>query len=178
MAAIITDQIRLLNAKNFVAGVTSTTNAYYSFIGLPNPTDIQTDWNTDPPSPKDNFSEENDYWDNMVALKKVSAGDCRQVVTKRVWSSKLILKFIDISIQSIILGFERIVFFTLAVVPAISIPFFLAATAIMVKIQLPKAVQTMSVGENDSPNPSLSLGASVCMVSLESTTAISEISLS
>ena len=42
MAAIITDQIRLLNAKNFVAGVTSTTNAYYSFIGLPNPTDIQT----------------------------------------------------------------------------------------------------------------------------------------
>ena len=87
MAAIITDQIRLLNAKNFVAGVTSTTNAYYSFIGLPNPTDIQTDWNTDPPSPKDNFTEENDYWDNMVALKKVSAGDCRQVVTKRVWSS-------------------------------------------------------------------------------------------
>ena len=87
MAAIITDQIRLLNAKNFVAGVTSTTNAYYSFIGLPNPTDIQTDWNTDPPSPKDNFTEENDYWDNMIALKKVSAGDCRQVVTKRVWSS-------------------------------------------------------------------------------------------
>ena len=87
MAAIITDQIRLLNAKNFVAGVTSTTNAYYSFIGLPNPTDIQTDWNTDPPSPKDNFTEENDYWDDMIALKKVSAGDCRQVVTKRVWSS-------------------------------------------------------------------------------------------
>ena len=87
MAAIITDQIRLLNAKNFVAGVTSTTNAYYSFIGLPNPTDIKTDWNTDPPSPKDNFSEENDYWDNMVALKKITAGDCRQVVTKRAWSS-------------------------------------------------------------------------------------------
>ena len=40
MAAIITDQIRLLNASNFVAGVTSTTNAYYSFIGLPNPTDV------------------------------------------------------------------------------------------------------------------------------------------
>ena len=30
MAAIITDQIRLLNASNFVAGVTSTTNAYLS----------------------------------------------------------------------------------------------------------------------------------------------------
>ena len=87
MAAIITDQIRLLNAKNFVAGVTSTTNAYYSFIGLPNPTDIQTDWNTDPPSPKDNFTEENDYWDNMIALKKINSGDAKQVVNKRVWSS-------------------------------------------------------------------------------------------
>ena len=53
MAAIITDQIRLLNASNFVAGVTSTTNAYYSFIGLPNPTDVDSDWNNDPPAPKD-----------------------------------------------------------------------------------------------------------------------------
>jgi len=87
MAAIITDQIRLLNASNFVAGVTSTTNAYYSFIGLPNPTDVDSDWNNDPPAPKDNFSEENDYWDDMVALKKVAASDCRQVVKKRTWSS-------------------------------------------------------------------------------------------
>ena len=51
MAAIITDQIRLLNAGNFVSGVTSTTNAYYSFIGLPNPTDVDSDWNNDPPAP-------------------------------------------------------------------------------------------------------------------------------
>ena len=36
MAAIITDQIRILNAKNFIAGVTSSTNAYYSFVGLTN----------------------------------------------------------------------------------------------------------------------------------------------
>ena len=67
--------------------VTSTTNAYYSFIGLPNPTDVDSDWNNDPPAPKDNFSEENDYWDDMVALKKVAASDCRQVVKKRTWSS-------------------------------------------------------------------------------------------
>ena len=40
MAAIITDQIRILNAKNFVSGVTSSTNAYYSFVGLPNPLNI------------------------------------------------------------------------------------------------------------------------------------------
>ena len=52
MAAIITDQIRILNAKNFIAGVTSSTNAYYSFVGLTNPTDVATDWNTTPRLPK------------------------------------------------------------------------------------------------------------------------------
>ena len=87
MAAIITDQIRILNAKNFVAGVSSSGNSYYSFIGLPNPTEIQSDWDTNPPSPKDSFDEENSYWDTMVALKKINASDVRQVVQKRVWSS-------------------------------------------------------------------------------------------
>ena len=87
MAAIITDQIRILNAKNFVAGVSSSGNSYYSFIGLPNPTEVQSDWDTNPPPPKDSFDEENSYWDTMVALKKISASDVRQVVQKRVWSS-------------------------------------------------------------------------------------------
>jgi hypothetical protein len=87
MAAIITDQIRILNAKNFVAGVSSPTNSYYSFIGLPNPTDIQSDWDTNPPSPRDSFDEENNYWDTMIALKKINASDIRQVVQKRFWSS-------------------------------------------------------------------------------------------
>ena len=87
MAAIITDQIRILNAKNFVAGVTSTANAYYSFIGLPNPTDVQSDWDSDPPSPKDNFEEEDSYWDTMVALKKINSSDARRVVPRRKWTS-------------------------------------------------------------------------------------------
>ena len=87
MAAIITDQIRILNAKNFVAGVSSSGNSYYSFIGLPNPTEIQSDWDTNPPSPKDSFDEENSYWDTMIALKRISASEVRQVVQKRVWSS-------------------------------------------------------------------------------------------
>ena len=57
MAAIITDQIRILNAKNFVAGVSTAANSYYSFIGLPNPTDTQSDWDTNPPAPRDSFDE-------------------------------------------------------------------------------------------------------------------------
>ena len=87
MAAIITDQIRILNAKNFVSGVTSSTNSYYSFIGLPNPGDYQSDWDSSPPTPKDNFSEENDYWDTMIALKKINSSDVRQVIPKRFWVS-------------------------------------------------------------------------------------------
>ena len=87
MAAIITDQIRILNAGNFVAGVSNASNSYYSFIGLPNPADYQTDWDSDPPAPKDNFDQENDYWDTMIALKKINTADARQVVPKLTWSS-------------------------------------------------------------------------------------------
>ena len=87
MAAIITDQIRILNAKNFVAGVVTSTNAYYSFIGLPNPYSIQSDWDINPPAPRDSFLEENDCWDSIIAMKKISSSDVRQVIQKRVWSS-------------------------------------------------------------------------------------------
>ena len=87
MAAIITDQIRILNAGNFVAGVSNASNSYYSFIGLTNPADYQSDWDSDPPAPKDNFDQENDYWNTMVALKKINTADARQVVPKRTWTS-------------------------------------------------------------------------------------------
>jgi hypothetical protein len=87
MAAIITDQIRILNAKNFISGITSGSDYYYSFIGLPNPTDIQSDWNVSPPPPKDNFDEENNYWDTIISLKKIGASDIRQVIQKRTWNS-------------------------------------------------------------------------------------------
>ena len=87
MAAIITDQIRILNAKNFVADVNNSSNSYYSFVGLTNPSDYQSDWDSDPPAPKDNFDQENDYWDTMVALKKINSADIKQVVPKRAWSS-------------------------------------------------------------------------------------------
>jgi hypothetical protein len=87
MAAIITDQLRILNAKNFVAGVQSTSNSYYTFIGLPNASDYQSNWDTDPPAPKDNLSQSDDYWDTMLALKKISTSDVAQVVRKVTWAS-------------------------------------------------------------------------------------------
>ena len=87
MAAIITDQLRILNAKNFVAGVQSTSNSYYTFIGLPNATNYSSTWDTDPPAPKDNLNESNDYYDTMLALKKVNTNDVAQVVRKITWAS-------------------------------------------------------------------------------------------
>ncbi len=87
MAAIITDQLRILNAKNFVAGVQSSSNSYYTFIGLPNATDYSSTWESTPPSPKDNLDESNDYWDTMIAMKKIDDADISQVVRKVTWTS-------------------------------------------------------------------------------------------
>ena len=87
MSAIITDQIRILNAKNFISGITTSDNSYYAFVGLPNPTSIQSDWDNDPPAPIDNFNDVNDYWDTVLALKKISSSDVMQVVKKNSWSS-------------------------------------------------------------------------------------------
>ena len=93
MAAIITDQVRILNAKNFITGVNSSGDSYYSFIGLPNPADFQSDWETSPPSPKDSFNDENEYWDTMIAMKKINSDDVRQVVIKRLWASGTIYDY-------------------------------------------------------------------------------------
>jgi len=87
MAAIITDQLRILNAKSFVSVATSSANSFYAFVGLTNATDYDSNWNINPPAPKDCFDEENGYWDNMIALKKIKADDVKQVVRKVTWSS-------------------------------------------------------------------------------------------
>ena len=87
MAAIITDQIRILNARNFLAGVTTTGSSYYSFIGLPNATDIQSNWDNSPPAPVDNFDYENETWETMIGLKKITSSDVKLVVPKIIWKS-------------------------------------------------------------------------------------------
>ena len=87
MAAIITDQLRILNAKNFVAGVQSSQNSYYAFIGLPNPENYQSDWDTSPPAPKDSLDQSNDYWDTMLALKKIQ--NLLQKISSRRFTTSL-----------------------------------------------------------------------------------------
>jgi hypothetical protein len=87
MAAIITDQLRIFNASKFVSGITSSNDTIYSFVGLTNPNDISSTWNISPVAPRDSFSDENNTWDTIVALKKINAEDINQVVRKITWES-------------------------------------------------------------------------------------------
>ena len=66
MAAIITDQLRILNAKNFVDSVQNSSNSYYAWIGLPDAPEFQSDWNSNPPAPKDCLDDSNYYWDTIL----------------------------------------------------------------------------------------------------------------
>ena len=68
-----------------MAGVQSSTNSYVIYW-TPNITNYQTDWDTNPPSPRDNLNESNDYWDTMLS-KKIGTSDVSQVVRKNTWSS-------------------------------------------------------------------------------------------
>ena len=90
MAAIITDQIRILNAKNFLTEITDPANSYYTFVGLPNPFDYSSSWDVNPPSPRDSFEQENTTWDNMLSLKRIKSEDVKQVIRKIDWVSGVI----------------------------------------------------------------------------------------
>lgn len=87
MSAIITDQFRIKNAESFVAGIGTTANSYYVWVGLPNATEVDSGWDTSPPAPKDAFDEESDYWDTMLSLKKINTTDVVRVARKLTWSS-------------------------------------------------------------------------------------------
>jgi hypothetical protein len=90
MAAIITDQLRIKNARNFVSTVSSSENSYYTFIGLPNASEISSSWDATPISPKDSFDDENNAWDTIISVKRITENDVRPVVRKISWVSATI----------------------------------------------------------------------------------------
>ena len=104
MSAIITDQLRVLNAKKFVDEVTSTNNSYYAFVGLPNATEYSSDWDVSPLNPKDCFDDENDYWDTMIGLSKILPDNARQMVRKYEWESGTIYDMYRNDISSRVLS--------------------------------------------------------------------------
>jgi hypothetical protein len=87
MSAIITDQLRISNALSFLDKINNSTNSYYVFLGLSNPTEYLSTWENSPPFQRDNFDEENKCWDTMFSLKKISPSDVSPVVRRINWES-------------------------------------------------------------------------------------------
>jgi hypothetical protein len=91
MSAVVTDQFRILNASNFVDSVSDSTNAYYIFLGLTNPTSVgfgRTDnWDSDPPSPVDNLDYLSHYHDTSIFGKKITSSNIRRIIRKIEWTT-------------------------------------------------------------------------------------------
>ena len=84
MAAIITNKFRIHNAEQYIEAFSeaSGTNIYL-FIGRPQP------WSDDtsPPTPVDNNDTSFNAYDDMVAMKRVTASDVVHAVVRRDWTS-------------------------------------------------------------------------------------------
>jgi hypothetical protein len=93
MAAIVTDQFRILNASNFIDSVTRTSgnDSYYVFLGLDNPVQNSfgrtTDWNTNIPNPTDNLEYLSHYRDTALFGKKITSSNIRRLIRKVTWTS-------------------------------------------------------------------------------------------
>ena len=94
MAAIISDQFRILNADSFVKSLVSvgnTFNTYYTFIGQPNSINSlangNINWNTSTPPPLDGFKEENEIKETIIAMKKITQSDVKRMIRKVQWTA-------------------------------------------------------------------------------------------
>ncbi len=88
MAAIITSNFRLDNAKNFLSDV--STRSLYMFVGRSEPwVNSTTGLNDDTaiPTPKDRHSDLTDAWQKMSAMKKIGLSDTTPTVPRYSWVS-------------------------------------------------------------------------------------------
>ena len=89
--AIVTDQFRIANAKNFIDSVNNETDSYYMFMGLANPAVTgygRTDsWNTSPPIPTDNISKLAHTRDTMLFGRKIKSVNIRRIVRRIDWNA-------------------------------------------------------------------------------------------
>ena len=90
MSAIVTDQFRILNANNFIESCENSNNSYYVFLSLPNPTQVGFGrselWNTNIPTPIDNFNYQTHTSDTLLFGKKITSENIRRVVRRIDWT--------------------------------------------------------------------------------------------
>ena len=97
MAAIVTDQFRILNANNFIETVENSANSYYIFLGLTDPgsgkygrktsVDDPDGWNNDTPVPEDSINDVNHISDTMIFGKRVTGDNIRRLVKRVDWAA-------------------------------------------------------------------------------------------
>tara|TARA_S200002703_G_scaffold46491_2_gene40357 strand:+ start:2527 stop:4080 length:1554 start_codon:yes stop_codon:yes gene_type:complete len=91
MPSHITDQFRIINSNNFIGSIKRDTENYYTWLGLPDPTNSivggSSGWNSNPPNPIDNFKNQNDYHDTMLFFKKITEEHVSRVIRRINWES-------------------------------------------------------------------------------------------
>jgi len=91
MPSHITDQFRIINSNNFVESIKRDAENYYTWLGLPDPTNSlvggSSGWNNSPPNPIDNFENQNDYHDTMLFFKKITGEHVSRVIRRINWAS-------------------------------------------------------------------------------------------
>jgi hypothetical protein len=91
MPAIVTDKFRILNASSFVDSVEDSSNSFYVFVGLSNPTTSgfgrDSQWNITTPNPTDNIDYLNHYESTVLFGKKITSANLRRVVRRIDWIS-------------------------------------------------------------------------------------------
>ena len=91
MSALVTDQFRILNASNFIDSVQDSSNSYYVFVGLSNPSPSSvgfgrdSNWNSTPPNPTDNVDYLNHYESTALFGKKITSANIRRVIRRIDW---------------------------------------------------------------------------------------------
>ena len=90
MPAVVTDQFRIFNANNFIDSLLDTSNNYYVFLGLVNPSPAsigfgRTDVANVPSNPIDNLQFRSHFRDTSLFGKKITAANVRRVVRKVSW---------------------------------------------------------------------------------------------
>ena len=84
MAAIITSHFRTLNANNFKESIADEANGYYLFVGKSDAwsANLATTSDSEAPTPLDTIVEINDAYQNMSALKRITASDVTNVMPR------------------------------------------------------------------------------------------------
>jgi hypothetical protein len=95
MAQIITENFKVFNATQFIESVSN--NNMYLFIGRPQ------SWTTEPtaPAPVNIPYQDNSYWADTVALKRIVITDYKQVVPRYNWTAGVTYTQYDINTANI-----------------------------------------------------------------------------